>query len=93
MGALILLVLQSSVEPFFWFTKAQAKASVDAATAEEGQARGVWDIVNGITAYAGPTTGVSRVHHPGLWPCAAVPSQDKKSAPCVARRNDRVSDS
>lgn len=34
------------------FTKAEAKASVDAAVAEEGQARSVWDIVNGITAYA-----------------------------------------
>jgi hypothetical protein len=34
------------------FTKAQAKASVDAATAEEGQARSIWDIVNGVTAYA-----------------------------------------
>jgi len=34
------------------FTKAQAKASVDAAVAEEGGARTVWDIVNGITAYA-----------------------------------------
>lgn len=34
------------------FTQAQAKASVETATAEEGQARSVWDIVNGITAYA-----------------------------------------
>jgi hypothetical protein len=34
------------------FTKAQAKASVETATAEQGQARSVWDIVNGITAYA-----------------------------------------
>jgi hypothetical protein len=34
------------------FTKAQAKASVDAAVAEEGQARSVWDVVQGITAYA-----------------------------------------
>ena len=34
------------------FTKGQAKASVDAAVAEEGQARTVWDVVNGITAYA-----------------------------------------
>ena len=34
------------------FTKAQAKASVDAAVAEEGSARTVWQIVNGITAYA-----------------------------------------
>jgi hypothetical protein len=34
------------------FTKAQAKASVDAAQAEEGGARTVWDVVNGVTAYA-----------------------------------------
>jgi hypothetical protein len=34
------------------FTKGQAKASVETATAEQGQARTVWDIVNGITAYA-----------------------------------------
>ncbi len=34
------------------FTKAQAKASVDAATAEEGAARTVWDVVQGVTAYA-----------------------------------------
>ena len=34
------------------FTKAQAQGSVDAATAEEGKARTVWDVVNGITAYA-----------------------------------------
>lgn len=34
------------------FTKAQAKASVETATAEQGQARSFWDIVNGITAYA-----------------------------------------
>jgi hypothetical protein len=34
------------------FTKAQATASVQTATAEQGQARTVWDIVNGITAYA-----------------------------------------
>lgn len=34
------------------FTKGQAKASVDAAQAEEGSARSVWDIVNGVTAYA-----------------------------------------
>jgi hypothetical protein len=33
-------------------TKSQATASVASATAEEGQARTVWDIVNGITAYA-----------------------------------------
>lgn len=34
------------------FTKAQAKGAVDAATQEEGQARSIWDVVNGITAYA-----------------------------------------
>jgi hypothetical protein len=34
------------------FTKAQAKASVDSAVAEEGKARSLWDIVNGVTAYA-----------------------------------------
>jgi len=34
------------------FTRSQAKASVDAATAEEGGVRSVWDIVNGVTAYA-----------------------------------------
>lgn len=34
------------------FTKAQAKASVDAAEAEQGGSRSIWDIVNGITAYA-----------------------------------------
>ncbi|MDE2010225.1 MAG: DUF932 domain-containing protein, partial [Candidatus Omnitrophica bacterium] len=34
------------------FTKAQAKASVDSAIAEEGRARTIWDVVNGITAYA-----------------------------------------
>ena len=34
------------------FTKAQAKASVDTAVAEEGQARTIWDVVQGITAYA-----------------------------------------
>jgi hypothetical protein len=34
------------------FTKAQATGSYDAAVAEEGRARSVWDIVNGITAYA-----------------------------------------
>ena len=34
------------------FTKSQAKASVDAAQAEQGGARTIWDIVNGITAYA-----------------------------------------
>jgi hypothetical protein len=33
-------------------TKAQAKASYDSAVAEEGKARSIWDIVNGITAYA-----------------------------------------
>ena len=34
------------------FTKAQSKASVDAAVAEQGSARTIWDVVNGITAYA-----------------------------------------
>lgn len=34
------------------FTKAVAKGAVDSAIAEEGQARSVWDVVNGITAYA-----------------------------------------
>jgi hypothetical protein len=34
------------------FTKAQATASVQSAKAEEGRARTIWDIVNGITAYA-----------------------------------------
>lgn len=34
------------------FTKAESKASVDAAVAEEGKARSLWDIVNGVTAYA-----------------------------------------
>lgn len=34
------------------FTKAQAKASVETAQAEEGEARTLWQIVNGITAYA-----------------------------------------
>jgi hypothetical protein len=34
------------------FTKTQAKASVDAAQMEQGGARTVWDVVNGITAYA-----------------------------------------
>jgi hypothetical protein len=34
------------------FTKTQAKASLDAAVMEEGQARSVWDVVNGVTAYA-----------------------------------------
>jgi hypothetical protein len=34
------------------FTKAQAKASVDSAQAEQGQARSIWDIVRGITAHA-----------------------------------------
>jgi hypothetical protein len=32
------------------FTKAQAKGAVDTATAEEGKARTLWDIVNGVTA-------------------------------------------
>ena len=34
------------------FTKAQAKASIETAQAEEGQARSVWDIIQGVTAYA-----------------------------------------
>jgi hypothetical protein len=34
------------------FTKAQAKASVEAAEAEQGGARTVWDVVNGVTAHA-----------------------------------------
>lgn len=34
------------------FTKAQATASVETAVAEEGQARSLWDVVNGVTAYA-----------------------------------------
>lgn len=34
------------------FNQAQAKASVQTAVAEQGQARSIWDIVNGITAYA-----------------------------------------
>lgn len=34
------------------FTKPQAAASVQMAAAEEGQARSVFDIINGITAYA-----------------------------------------
>lgn len=34
------------------FTKAQAKSSYETAVMEEGQARSIWDIVNGITAYA-----------------------------------------
>jgi hypothetical protein len=34
------------------FTKSQAKSSVDAAEAEQGSSRSIWDIVNGITAYA-----------------------------------------
>lgn len=34
------------------FTKAQAKGASEAAVAEEGGARSIWDIVNGITAYA-----------------------------------------
>lgn len=38
------------------FTKAQAKASYDSAIAEEGRARTVWDIVNGVTAYARSVT-------------------------------------
>lgn len=34
------------------FTKGAAKSSVESANAEQGQARSLWDIVNGITAYA-----------------------------------------
>ncbi len=34
------------------FTKAAAVASVDAAVAEEGQARSLWDIIQGVTAHA-----------------------------------------
>jgi hypothetical protein len=34
------------------FTQAQAKASVQTAAVEQGKVRTVWDIVNGITAYA-----------------------------------------
>jgi hypothetical protein len=34
------------------FTASVAKSAVAAAEAEEGQARSLWDIVNGVTAYA-----------------------------------------
>lgn len=34
------------------FTQAQAKASFQTAMAEQGKARSIWDIVNGVTAYA-----------------------------------------
>lgn len=34
------------------FTKGVAKASVQTAVAEQGQARSVWDIINGVTAFA-----------------------------------------
>lgn len=34
------------------FTKKQAQGVLDTATAEMGQARSLWDIVNGVTAYA-----------------------------------------
>lgn len=34
------------------FSKSQAKASVESANAEEGRARSLWEIVNGVTAYA-----------------------------------------
>lgn len=34
------------------FTKAEAKASVDSAIAEEGRARTFWEVVSGITAHA-----------------------------------------
>ena len=33
-------------------TQEQAKASVETAQAEQGSARTIWDIVNGITAHA-----------------------------------------
>jgi hypothetical protein len=38
------------------FTKAQAKGSVETAVAEQGGARSLWDIVNGVTAYARSVT-------------------------------------
>lgn len=38
------------------FSKSQATASVQTAIAEEGQARSIWDIVNGVTAYARSVT-------------------------------------
>lgn len=34
------------------FTKSEAKGSYDAAVMEEGRARSMWDIINGVTAYA-----------------------------------------
>lgn len=34
------------------FSKAEANASVTTAVAEEGRARSVWDIIQGVTAYA-----------------------------------------
>jgi len=34
------------------FTAKQAKAGIDAAQAEEGEARSLWDIINGVTASA-----------------------------------------
>lgn len=34
------------------FTKSEAKASVETAIAEQGRARSIWDIVNGVTAFA-----------------------------------------
>ncbi len=34
------------------FTKTEATASVASANAEEGQARSLWDVINGVTAYA-----------------------------------------
>lgn len=44
--------IQDWLRDRFKFTKEQAQGSVDAAQAEEGSTRKVWDIVNGITAYA-----------------------------------------
>lgn len=34
------------------FTQAEAKGAVESAQAEEGQVRTLWDVVNGVTAYA-----------------------------------------
>lgn len=42
------------------FTKAEATASVDAAKAEEGSVRSIWDIVNGVTAYARSISNTDR---------------------------------
>lgn len=38
------------------FTKAEAKGSVEAATMEMGQARSLWDVINGVTAYSRSVT-------------------------------------